>query len=102
MLLPPPCHRQAAACQATTTAAMLLLLPSCCHHSHHRAKPLPQRSIGDSQLCFLHFDSMMSTMCLLDGSTHYHWEAHQILQYNIYKGWLFICELKYEVVMLPR
>ncbi len=34
--------------------------------------------IGDSQL--LRFNSMMSTMCLLDGSTHYHWEAHRILQ----------------------
>jgi hypothetical protein len=36
--------------------------------------------IGDSQLCFLRFDSMMSTMCLLDGGTHYHREAHRILQ----------------------
>ncbi len=37
-------------------------------------------TIGDSQLCFLRFDSMMSTMCLLDGGTHYYWEAHRILQ----------------------
>ncbi len=37
-------------------------------------------SIGDSQLCFLRFDSMKSTMCLLDGGTHYHREAHRILQ----------------------
>jgi hypothetical protein len=38
------------------------------------------RAIGDSQLCFLRFDSMKSTMCLLDGGTHYHREAHRILQ----------------------
>ena len=41
-------------------------------------------------------------MCLLDGGTHYHREAHRILQKNIPKGWPFIRELKYEVVMLPR
>jgi hypothetical protein len=37
-------------------------------------------TIGDSQLCFLRFDSMKSTMCLLDGGTHFHQEAHRILQ----------------------
>ncbi len=45
---------------------------------------------------------MKSTMRLLDGSTHYHWEARRILQQSINKGWPFIRELKYEVVMLPR
>jgi hypothetical protein len=39
-----------------------------------------KNTIRDSQLCFLRFDSMMSTMCLLDGGTHYHREAYQILQ----------------------
>jgi hypothetical protein len=41
-------------------------------------------------------------MCLLDGGTHYHREAHRILQKNIQGNGLFIRELKYEVVMLPR
>ncbi len=46
----------------------------------HLCRDGGENAIGDSQLCFLRFDSMMSTMCLLDGGTHYHWEAHRILQ----------------------
>ncbi len=41
-------------------------------------------------------------MCLLDGGTHYHREAHRILQYNIQGNGFFIRELKYEVVYATK